>query len=353
MQERLKLHPLKTIFSLFVSVILLSNVSGITENRSSQYRFKDDSVMVARIIDSYIQACGGDEIAGIKSESISGTMVRGITGNVPLEIKSRAPGRWHYSQTFAWGDQVIYCSGGETGWVQDTKCISDISPEEFVYFTLIFDPLMPLRIREFFPEMTFKGSEEIDSSEASVILAKSSEDIYVELAFDNETGLLLRAGDVYFEDYRKAGKLTRPYRILLGNKAGEDHPQMVMRYSEICHNIDIDDSIFEVPQCILPVKDSPIHRTWNEVEADTNAMESCVGSYQLAPDYTITFTREKDHLFFYSPGSLIKYEIRPLSPTDYFIKFANLSFHFIRNESGEVTHVEYGRDRLAKAPKIY
>lgn len=309
--------------------------------------------MVTRIIDSYIHACGGDAIANIKSESITGTIVRGITGHVPLEIKSKSPGKWYYAQTFAWGDQVIYGSDGETGWVQDTKSITEISPRESIYLTLVLDPQASVRIKEIFSEMTFQGSEMIGDSKAFVILAKSHEDIYTELAFDDETGLLLRAGDIYFEDYRQTGQVTRPFRIILGKMPGEDRPRMIMRFNDISHNIDMDYSIFEVPQCVLTVKKSPIHRTWEKVQADTNAMEVCVGSYQVSPDYILTFTREKDHLFFYSPGSFIKYEIRPSSPTDYFLEFSNLSFHFMKNESGEVTHVEFGRNRLTIAPKIH
>ncbi len=343
---------MKTFYAFFISAFLTSGLSGETIHSARAFGYRDDSVSVTRIIDSYIQACGGDAIADIKSESITGTLVRGITGGVPFEIKSGAPGQWYYEQTFAWGDQVIYGSDGETAWVQDTKSISAFSPEELIYFTLL-DPHAPVRILEIFPEMKFQGSEKIGNSEASVILAKSPEGMDVELAFDNGTGLLLRAGDIYFEDYRKAGQVTRPFRILLGKKQAEDDSGMIMRFNEIRHNIPLDDSIFELPRCVLPVKESPIYRTWEEVEADTNAMEACVGSYRVSPAFTITFTREKDHLFFSSPGALIKYEIKPASPTEYFLSFGNISFHFVKNESGDVTHVEFGRDRLTQAQKIH
>jgi hypothetical protein len=343
---------LKTIHALFLSAFLLSSLSGESINPSNVFGYPEDSVLITQIIDSYILACGGDAIENIQSESITGTLVRGQTGQVPLEIKSGASGQWYYAQTFAWGDQVIYGSDGETGWVQDTRNISVMSPEESIYFTLIMDPHAPVRIREIFPEMKVQGSEKIGDSEASIILAKSHEGISVELSIDKETGLLLRAGDLYFEDYRKAGQVTRPFRILLGKKQSEDDPGMIMRFTEISHNINIDDSIFELPQCVLRIKESPIHRTWIEVEADTSAMEACVGSYRVSPAFTITFTREKDHLFFYSPGALIKYEVKPSSSTDYFLRFGNLSFHFVKNESGDVTHVEFGRDRLTQAQKI-
>jgi len=208
--DKSKKLRLKTIYTFFILVFLISNVSGEPIYSFKVFKYQEDSIIVTRIIDSYVQACGGESIAEIKSESISGTLVRGRAGYVPFEIKSGPSGQWYYAQTFAWGDQVIYCSNGETGWVQDTKSISAISPEELLYLGLVLDPHAPVRLREIFPEMKLQGSEKIGNSEASTILAKSHAGLSVELSFDDETGLLLRAGDIYFEDYRKTGQVTRP-----------------------------------------------------------------------------------------------------------------------------------------------
>lgn len=311
-----------------------------------------DSLQVTRIIEKYVKACGGNALADVKTEYRKGTLVRGLAGQVPFEIRSKAGGRWSNEQVFAWGDRVVYLSDGNTGWEQDTKQITDLKPEDFLYLRLLLDIHAPLRIREFYPEMVFAGSEMIGDKHTLILAVKSEEGLSTELSFDEETGFLLRAGEMYFEDYKDAGKIKRPYRILMGNGSDENNPRLVMQVREITHDQDIDDSYFSEPLCLLALKDSPIYIEWKETLADTTAMKECTGEFRYAPGYNIIITREQDHLFFKINEEGIKYEIRPASATDYFIKYINLSFHFVRDSTGLVSHLELGPDRTRRAVRI-
>jgi hypothetical protein len=201
--------------------------------------------------------------------------------------------------------------------------------------------------------MTVTGSTKIGAAEAIVVLARSRDGTHTELAFDRETGFLLRAGDILFEDYRAVGEVKRPYRIILGRDEGETHLPMSMEVADIRQNLAVEDSVFERPACALPLKDPPLYRHREEVPVGPEAMDACVGTYQHpeTPGVVFTVTREGNHLMIERTGWGQKIEIRPQSETDYFIEFLGLDFRFVKDAAGQVTHCEIG-DRALKAPKI-
>jgi hypothetical protein len=120
-----------------------------------------------------------------------------------------------------------------------------MNPGEFLYLRLLLDIHAPLKIREFYPDMALAGTEMIDDKEAVVLSVKTPEGLCTTLSFDKKTGLLLRAGDIYFEDYRDAGQVKRPYRIIMNNGTDESHPRLLMQVREILHDQDTDDSFFQ------------------------------------------------------------------------------------------------------------
>lgn len=315
----------------------------------------DTSLMpVAKIIAAYAQASGGQALAGIKSEVHKGTLMRGAAGQVPLVVMAKAPGQWMYNQTFAWGDQICYGFDGVEAWVQDTRNIGPMSPRQLLDMRLLFDVQAPLKLDEFFTKMTGKGSEKVGARDASTIRARTRDGLETELAFDRETGLLLRAGPIYFEDYRKVGNVQRPFRILLGSDEGEKHLQMKLQFSEINHNLDLDDALFQRPLCALPFKESTIYKSRKRVDVSSQAMDACVGVYREVGDPKVTFTvtRQQNHLMIASSGRLQRLEIKPESEVDYFIGFLEWEFHFIKDAAGRVTHLMIKANREIKTEKI-
>jgi len=81
-------------------------------------------------------------------------------------------------------------------------------------------------------------------------------------------------------------------------------------------------------------------------------MDECTGEYRFAEGYKIIITREQNHLFFNINSGGLKYEIRPVSALDYFMRFNNLSFHFVKDDSGLVNHLELGPDKTRQAVRI-
>jgi len=309
----------------------------------------------AKIIENCISASGGLALAAIKTEVRKGTLLRGVTGKVPLEIVAKTPGKWLYHQNFAWGDRVCYGFDGTTAWVQDTRGVSLMGPRQRLDLQLLLDVQAPLNIHKYYPEMAVKGSEKIGGREATTVTATSQDGIHTELAFDNETGLLLRAGEMFLEDYRNVGRVKRPFRILLGKAEGENHLQMKMQFIEIRHDLDVDDARFLPPVGALSFIEAPLFKRREQVEVGIEALEACAGEYQHPelPKVVFTVTRQQNHLMFQrTDWGRQKLEIKPESDTDYFMEFLNIEFHFIKDASGKVTYLEVRTERSVKAERI-
>ena len=333
----------KIIFVWIIIIILVIFLLGQETNKAE------------KIIEKYIDASGGSVLAGIKTETRKGTILRGVTGKVPLETFAQAPGKWYYHQIFAWGDQVCYGFDGTTAWIQDTQGVSRMSPRQRLELQLLLDFQAPLNIHKYFPKLEIKASERNGGRESTIISAISQEGIHTELAFDDETGLLLRANDMIFEDYRNLGGVQRPFRILFGNNERENHLQIKMEFSEIRHDIEVDEIKFRMPSNPLAYTETPLYKSRKQVEVSIEALEACVGKYRHPerPEVIFIVTRQQNHLMLQSPSwGGQKFEIIPESDKDYFIEFLNLEFHFIPDRSGKVTHLEIKGERTVKAEKI-
>jgi len=315
---------------------------------------QDSAVSVASLIARYIQACGGPALAEVRSEKRRGTLVRGQNGRVPFVAVSQAPGKWHYNQVFAYGDQVSYGCDGETAWIQDTKGVGFVDETLRLDLEMLLDIHAPLRLREFFPEMSLKGVEKRNERETVVIKAKSRDGRDADLVFDKESGFLVEAGDLAFEDYRPVGNVQRPHRVSIGGDPGGLSLSLKMEITEIVHHEPAEDSMFRRPECALPPKSSPLYRPRRYVKADDEALRACVGIYQHPTNSALlyTVTKQQNHLMIERTGWGQALEIMPETEWDYSIRFLNYEFHFVRDSSGRVTALELGPERLVRAERI-
>jgi hypothetical protein len=312
------------------------------------------SLTVDDVLSRYAEACGGEALRLIQTETRYGTLLRYISGQVPLTVIAEAGGKWYYNQLFAWGDQISYGFNGRTAWVQTTESVGDMNSELLLDMRLLFDPQAPLKLKEFYPELTLKGTERVGEKDTVVLTAMSVNGSETELVFDKETGLLLRAGDMSFEDYREVGSVKKPFRILLGRDQGEEHRQMKMQFTEIKQNEPIDGSVFEIPECALPVADPPLYKARKQFEPNIDAMDECVGIYQYPERKEIKFRifREDNHLFIEFVGRGFRIEIIPESELDYYTKFLGWEFHFIKDEQGDVKELIISANTTIKTVRI-
>jgi len=335
-------------------VLLLWSSRALPSSQQESTGLSRSSVTAGDIVKRFILASGGSELTKIRTEKRTGTLVRGASGAVPFETTAAAPGKWHFRQVFAYGDRVSYGFDGGQAWVQDTEGVSDLPPEERLELVLLLDFQAPLKLDRLFPKMTVKGSEKIGEREAVVLSAVSGEGFGSELAFDSATGLLLRAGDLFFEDYRDAGKVKRPFVAFFGKGDAQTSLRLKMQVSDVKQDVDIDESIFVKPACALRPVPPLLNKLRKEIPVGRESLEALVGVYQSNADQNVlyTVTTQGLHLMIERTGWGTRLEIRPESETDYFMRFLNREFHFIKDATGRVTGLEIGPDRALKAKKV-
>jgi len=87
-----------------------------------------------------------------------------------------------------------------------------------------------------------------------------------------------------------------------------------------------------------------------EVKVDAVLLNSYAGDYELAPDFLITITNEAGKLMAQATGQP-KFELFPLSETDFFLKVVEAQVTFVKNEQGKVIELilnQNGRKMPAK-----
>jgi len=84
--------------------------------------------------------------------------------------------------------------------------------------------------------------------------------------------------------------------------------------------------------------EAPPPKGHKEVTVDPKMFDGYVGSYQLAPNFVITVTREGDHLFLQATGQP-KFEIFPEGDRDYFLKVVDAQITFVTDSNGRATEL--------------
>lgn len=97
----------KKIIIIWIIIIALVIVLFGQENNETE-----------KITENYLSACGGSALAEINTEIRKGTMLRGVSGKIPVKIIAKSPGKWRFHLTFAWGDRVCYGFDGSATWIQ-------------------------------------------------------------------------------------------------------------------------------------------------------------------------------------------------------------------------------------------
>ncbi|MBN1629158.1 MAG: hypothetical protein JW990_05310 [Thermoleophilia bacterium] len=303
------------------------------------------------VIARYSQACGGPALAQVATERRSGTIVRGQFGKMPVETVARIPDRWHYHQVFSYGDQVSFGCDGNDAWIQDNRSVESMDAQQRVDLQLLLDPQAPLKIRGLFPDLELLGAESVGDREGVTIQARTAAGVATVLVFDRETGLLLRAGGMRFEDYREVNGVMRPFLVILGESDEEAHLQMRIEFTSTDHNVAVDEAIFHRPKQSLPVTEAPLYKDYRETEVSLEALDACVGAYQHPSQAGVTYTvtRWQNHLMLHRTGWPTQREIIPASETEYFIRFPGTDFRFVRDAAGRVTHLDIANGAVTAA----
>jgi hypothetical protein len=265
-------------------------------------------------------------------------------------VHSKAHDKWHYNQIFAWGDQVSYGCDGRNAWIQDTRGVQSMDAALKLDLQLLFDIHSPMKLNSLFPELAVKDVKKVGDTERVVLEGVTRNGRKMDLVFNRSNHLLERAGELGFSDYRKAGTVIRPHIISFGSGP----LRLQMQFYEFVHNQPLDDSRFRKPLCPLPFEGMQLYKEHHPVELDLKQLEACVGHYQHPTRKEVVYivSREDLHLFLQTSLSGQKIEIRPESDTNFYIQFPHLEMVFIRDKTGNITHLRIGKNPGLEAKKI-
>ena len=122
----------------------------------------------------------------------------------------------------------------------------------------------------------------------------------------------------------------------------------VVALSNASTTVGVDDIGRRLLDASIPLAKPP--KEHKEVAVDPKLFDGYAGSYQLAPNFIITVTREGDHLFAQATGQS-KFEIFAEGDRDYFLKVVDAQITFVTDGQGRATELilhQNGVDQHAK-----
>ena len=118
----------------------------------------------------------------------------------------------------------------------------------------------------------------------------------------------------------------------------------VVALSNTFTTIGVDDIALHLLDAKAPL--APPTKQHTQVKVDPNIYDSYLGTYELAPSFIITITRDGDHLFEQATRQP-KFEIFPESERDFFLKVVDVQITFVIDSNGRATELilhQNGRD---------
>ncbi len=198
---------------------------------------------VDEIVARHLEATGGRTAwENVATETRKGVALP-ESANLPLEVVSRAPGKWIFTIRLPNGRTLKHGFDGIQGW-EDRGRVTAIEPDAILDETLIYDPFWVLRIRDYFPILTLRGMERNGADNIYVIEAKPVTGRARILFFDARRGFLTRAGKTMYADYRDCGGVKVPFLVRYGFQT--------FRFSEVRHGDAVDDAVFRMPKPPTP-----------------------------------------------------------------------------------------------------
>jgi carboxyl-terminal processing protease len=200
---------------------------------------------VDSIFEKYVEASGGKSaFEKLTSRVSTGTVeitALGITGKAEFDEQSPnkssliidAPGLGVMQKTF----------DGSRAWLQDPLL-------GFIRFTGAALEVVKIgaafnkqtRLKELYPSPALLGKEKVGGKDAYVVQMGPEK-----WFFDVESGLLVRRGSTYYDDYRTVDGVKLPFKTREDNFSGLG---IIYQLTEIKHNIKIDEAKFaEYPSC--------------------------------------------------------------------------------------------------------
>src|SRR5262245_9457346 len=204
-----------------------------------------------QILDKYVKALGGKAaLQAPTSRVMKGTIeAPAIGAEGAIEIYAKAPNKQLTEVALSMAGNPRTGFNGATAWREEYGEAKELT----VYPKRDADFYLPLKLRELYPRIELKGKEKLGAREVYRLEAPRLGNPR-RWYFDTESGLLLRVetrnseGNLLsredYEDYRAVDGIRFPFTI---RQLDQDQTETVVKYSEIKHNVPLDDPKFNRP----------------------------------------------------------------------------------------------------------
>src|SRR6185436_2532509 len=200
----------------------------------------DENVRIARqVLTRYVAEVGGESaLAKIQNSVATGTVDLPLGLNGSVEIYEAAPNRSSVIMNLKGLGVVQQTNDHGISWLQDPLqgyvLLGQVPPGLDTF-------LRELEMLRRASSFRFEGKQKVGDREC-IVLTRSSGDVVIErYYFDVLTGLLVREGDLYLEDYREVGGLKVAF---VARTVGARGTSTVVRLKEVRFNVTIDESKF-------------------------------------------------------------------------------------------------------------
>jgi len=211
---------------------------------------RDDAPSLGEIIERYIETAGGrSALERLETRVVRARIVTDLpTWDPPvfevdsLTVYSEVPGRYlvvHQSS----GGTVLEAHDGTTGWKRDVEGKAFAFDGVGAGDAWLVDPRFPLRLGEYFPNMSYLGEATIQGRALHVVDI-DGEHLH-RLYFDVESGLLARLG--YNTTIVRCGEVDGvkvPVEVEYSRKGGSS----TYILDAVVHNVPVDPQLFSLPE---------------------------------------------------------------------------------------------------------
>jgi len=208
------------------------------------------------ILDRYVQMIGGSAaLDKLKTRTIKGSLVTESGRTYTLEIAEKAPNLGLMTATSPKGDVSRDGFDGATAWNAFGSSVFESHALEAARIARDARFFLDTDVKKRFPRRFVAGKETVGADEAYVVRAAGPGDISEMLYFSANSGLLLRrivltktplgrfTEQTDYSDYREVDGVKLPFTVA----RMEVNTRYTEKYTEIKHNVPVDDSAFRFP----------------------------------------------------------------------------------------------------------
>jgi photosynthetic reaction center cytochrome c subunit len=209
-----------------------------------------------QILDKYVTAVGGTaNIAKVTSRSIKANRVESDGKRTEPEVIMYKGGKYTLATTYP---QAVVSEGydGNDAWKRGPKGAIALKADEVEQIKREAQLFDPANLKTIYTKIDYRFTDRIDGREVNVLTATTASGVRERLAFDVQTGLLVRRSSssptvlgafvyqVDYSDYKDFGGLKVPTTI----KYSMPNVRWTRVISDVKNNADVQDSAFARPQ---------------------------------------------------------------------------------------------------------